>query len=352
MIVDKNYCMSSFLLYRRVVKDNYGFSKGKLPNTIVFNKDKFPIHNSFELEEHLRKSVEDATREKKVALALSGGIDSAILAKFMPKGSTAYTFKCTAYGMKTLDETPMASIYAKECGLNHKIIEITWDDMTKYAPLLMEHKNAPIHSIEVQIYKAGIQALEDGFDALIYGETADVNYGGLSNILSKDWTVSDFIERYAYLKPWSVLKSPKVEFADISQYVEDGLVNVHKYLSEFDIIESINSYINASETAGIGFIAPFADTYLARKLDLNRIRKGENKYLIREIFERLYPTLDVPPKIPMPRATDQWLKNWYGPVRSEFIPNCAKNLTGDQKWLLWALETYLNLIEKNNICDD
>ena len=127
--------------------------------------------------------------------------------------------------------------------------------------------------------------------------------------------------------------------------MDNGLVDVPNYLAKFDIIESVNSYVNACQTAKIGFVAPFADTYLNKTLDLDRIRKGENKYMIREIFERLYKDFKVPDKIPMPRATDQWLRNWKGPTREEFIPNCAKNMTGDQKWLLWSLETFLNIME-------
>lgn len=346
MIVDKEYCMSSFLLYRRVKDHNKGFKAGCIPNTIPECWDKIGIHDSYELEEHLRKSVMEAAKDGKAAIALSGGIDSAILAKFMPSGSIAYTFKCTAGNMPTTDETIRASAYAKECGLEHRIIEITWKDMETYAPILMKHKNSPMHSIEVQIYMAGLKAKEDGIERIIYGEAADVNYGGLSNILSREWSVGEFIERYAYLKPWIALKNPKVDFSGILPYIkDDGFVDVPNYLAEFDIIESVNSYINACETAKIEFVAPFADTYFDGKLDLDRIRRGENKYLIREIFERLYKDFKVPDKIPMPRATDQWLKNWNGPTREEFIPNCANGMTGDQKWLLWSLETFLKIME-------
>lgn len=345
-MVDKEYCMSSFLMYRRVVDKEKCFKSQMIPNTINDVWEKEAIHNSYELETHLKEVVKEATKDGKAALALSGGIDSAILAKFMPEGSTAYTFRCTAWDKPTVDETHIAEKYAAECGLNHKVIEITWDDMKQYAPILMKHKSAPIHSIEVQIYKAGIQAKKDGFDRVIYGETADVNYGGLSNILSKDWHVGEFIERYAYLKPWMALKNPKVDFSYVEEFSDKGMVNVHKYLSEFDIIESINSYINACQTAETGFVAPFANTFLAEPLDLQRIRAGENKYLIREIFNRLYPDFVIPDKLPMPRAVDQWLDDWSGPEREEFLPNCVYNMSGDQKWLLWSLEKFLNLLEK------
>ena len=58
--------------------------------------------------------------------------------------------------------------------------------------------------------------------------------------------------------------------------------------------------------------------------------------------------LAVPLKLPMPRATDEWLNNWDGPKCDEFWPHCTDTMTGDQKWLVWALERYLNLIEEKD----
>lgn len=347
-MVDREYCMSSFLMYRRVVDPQKEFAKGYTPKTVPLSWDKVPISDSIALETHLRKMMAEFTKDGRAALALSGGIDSAVLAKMMPKGSIAYTFKCIADGIDVVDETQQAKKYAEECELEHRVVEIAWSDVERVAPLLMKHKNAPMHSIEAQIYLGGIQAKSDGFTRMIYGETADVNYGGLSNVLSREWHLGEFIERYAYLKPWLVLNNPKVDFAPFLEYEKDGFIDVHQYLCRFDIIESINSYVNACEVAEIEFAAPFANSYLEVPLDTRRIRHGENKYLIREIFERLYPGWDIPVKIPMPRPVDEWFKEWKGPQRKEFIPNCVEILNGDQKWLVWALETYLDICDSLN----
>ena len=61
------------------------------------------------------------------------------------------------------------------------------------------------HSIEVQIYKAALKAKEEGFERLIFGESSDVSYGGLSGLMSKDWRVGEFIDRYTYVKPYICL---------------------------------------------------------------------------------------------------------------------------------------------------
>lgn len=97
---------------------------------------------------------------------------------------------------------------------------------------------------------------------------------------------------------------------------------------------------------GINLIAPYNNTRMAVPLDYERVRKGENKYLIREIFSRLYPDKEIPNKIPMPRPVNEWLASWEGPARQEFIPNCTRNMSGDQKWLVYSLETFLNLMDE------
>ncbi len=329
--------MSSFLMYRII---------DPLTNPTISENfpDRVPITNSVELEKHLENSVRK-NAGKTTALALSGGIDSAILAKFMPAGSLAYTFKCMVPGMEVTDETPAAAKYAEECGLKHKIIEIYWEDYEEYAETLMRQKGAPVHSIEVQIYKAALQAKKDGIDTLIFGEAADAVYGGQSMILSKDWNVADFIERASYVMPHRALRNPALPSEGMTMWENDGIVDPYKYMSNIYIKESVGSYINATKAAGIKTVIPYAETYLATDLDYSRIRSGENKYLVREVFQRLYPDFQVPPKVPMPRPMNEWFRDWDGPKRAEFWPHCVADMTGDQKWLLWILEKYLDMEE-------
>lgn len=94
---------------------------------------------------------------------------------------------------------------------------------------------------------------------------------------------------------------------------------------------------------------PFIDSYdhlkLSCPLDLGRIRNGESKYIIRELFKMKYPHLDIPQKNPMPRPVDKYFANWEGPKRPEFRKDIdMSKLTGNQKWLLWVTEQFLNTI--------
>ena len=343
---DLKYCSSSFLMYRTIVDHNKCFSKKYPPKFFDDSIKRNPISNSKELEAKLKSEVEKATANGKAALALSGGIDSAILAKFMPKGSTAYTFQCIVPDKKVTNEVPRAAKYAKECGLKHKIIKVYWEDFEKYAPILMKHKGAPIHSIEVQIHKAALQAKKDGFETIIFGESADLNYGGLSDLLSKDWLIGEFINRYSYVLPYEALKDSQLILEPIIKHTENGYVNVHEFNRNDFYVEAMGSYTNACEAANISLSTPYAHTFLKPPLDLERVRKGENKYLIREVFNKLYPSFVPPEKIPMPRPMNEWFKEWQGPNRPEFWPHCTDHMDGDQKYYIWALETFLELISK------
>lgn len=344
MITDRRYCMSSFLMFRMIADYKYAFYDHACPYLVNGDFERQCVRNSNELYEALKEQMDEITADGKAALALSGGIDSAILARMMPKGSTVYTFRCRVADIEVIDETDAAAKYAADCGLNHKIVEIDWSDFQKYAPVLMQRKGAPIHSIEVQIYKAALKAKAEGFEKLIFGENADVIYGGLTGLYAQDWKMGKFIDRFSYVMPYWVLRDSQMILEPFLKYeMKDGLCNVYGFLNDYYRREALGSYVNACEAAGIAFEGPYANTVLGVPLDMKRIRSGEGKYMVREVFKFLYPDFVIPPKIPMPRPMEQWLKDWKGPTRSEFYPYCTSYMTGDQKWMVMALEWFLNL---------
>lgn len=112
-------------------------------------------------------------------------------------------------------------------------------------------------------------------------------------------------------------------------------------------ITSSGAYFNAFRNAGLEFLDPYACMKMKEPLDLTRVRNGDSKYHIRKLFSKRYPEMEVPVKIAMPRAVDQWMAEWTGPVRSEFKPNCIEGMTGKQKFQVFALERFLNLLDQN-----
>lgn len=341
---DRLYCMSSYLMYRYVFDEHKSFMENQCCNITDITFPRTPVRTADELLAAVENSVKNACRGGKAALALSGGIDSAILARFMPEGSRAYTFRCIVPGKRVTDETGRAAKWAEICGLSHEIVDIYWEDIVSASEILMRHKNAPIHSIEAQIYFAAQRAKADGAEKFIFGENADIIYGGMDGLLAKDWLYSEFIERYTYIMPYRVLKRPQLILEPYREFETDGYIDGYDFINKYFRQEALGTYCNACETAGIEFVGPYSTTYLNGVVDYKRIRGGDTKYLVREAFKILYPDEALPAKIPMPRPMNEWLEKWEGPRRPEFILHCTDNMTGDQKWMVWALEKYLDLI--------
>ena len=337
--VDKNYCMNSFLQFRYVFDKTKIFKKGVIPNYTNIDK-KYIINNANDVENRIKDYIIENVDDKTV-LMLSSGIDSAIIAKYVPIGTMTFTLKCIAEE-KTIDETERAKEIANINNLKNEIVEVTWEDYQKYIPELLNYKKAPFHSIEVQIYKAALRAKELGYTKLLFGESADIIFGGLDGLLSKDWSFDEFVDRYNYVPINKVLKEPNCILEPYNDSVYNGKIDVYRFVNKYFFEEAINSYIDSCSCAGIEFLSPFSEVELGFSLDLNRIRNGEGKYLLRELFKKLYPDLELTKKIPMPRPINLWLKNWDGPQRKEFINECQKELTGDQKWLIYILERFLN----------
>ena len=104
--------------------------------------------------------------------------------------------------------------------------------------------------------------------------------------------------------------------------------------------------MNAFGAAWLPYYDPYAKLVMAEPLDMNRVRNGEPKYLVRGLYAVKYPELEIPFKIPMPRPVDAIFKNWAGPKRGgQFrgdIP--MERLTGNQKWQLWCAEQFLEML--------
>lgn len=349
-MVDKELCMSRFLAFRYIEEEDLNFFDGL--RHVVWKRppagESHVVGSADEIERAIIKETEAFYVPGKTAIFLSGGIDSAILASYLPRGTKAYTFHCVAEG--AVNETEQAAKYAEAYGLDHEVIDMHWKDFEELTPELLRHDGVPFHSIEVQLLKAARRAKADGFDHLILGESADGVFGGLDGLLSKDWSIEGLMERYCFVRPERALKNPVSVRNVFERYLRpDGIMDIEAFIHGVFCIESSCSYLHAFDLAGVSALMPYGRMRMSEPLDLARVRRGESKYLLRELFARRYPDMAAPRKIPMPRATTQWFADWRGPTRPEFIPGCQKDMTGDQKWLVWCLERFLNAYENGEL---
>ena len=345
MTVDRGYCMSSYLVIRyvfdseKVFKDEMKHRECELP----IKSEQVPCASAEDIDSAIRESL-GSLNLNKTGVLLSGGMDSAILASQMPPGTKAYTSRCV--GTDAVDETPMAKKYCDTYDLEHIIVDVSWEDYRNSLEALMKYDGQPVAPNEPQVYHMAKRAKEDGLDTLLIGNFADIEFGGMDRLLSKDWKYDEFIERYQFVSPKEVLKNPVDVYDDIfgGYKTENEGIDFIKFVKEPYAISSGGAYINGIECVGLKPFDPFTKTTLEGTLDLTRVRNGESKYLIRDLFSMRYPEISVPEKKPMSRPMESWMKDWSGPRRDEFIPGCVDRLNGEQRFLVYCLERFLDMI--------
>ena len=349
-MVDKDYCMSSYLAFRYIADDSKDFAEGITHSKdSVFNSgNKIPVKTAQDIAD----AYESLFRKKdnvRLGLLLSGGMDSACLAAFLKPGTDVYTFRFLD-GKFGFDDMKRAKLYADKYNLNLHYVDIDWNTVEKNIDILMKRKGAPIHSIEPQIMEATLQAKTDGVEMMVAADGSDLAFGGMDKMLSKDWTYDEWVDFYTFCKPEAVLNNPADMSGLFEKYRLSGnRINYLRFIEEVFGYESSGSYCNAFICAGMKYL-PFYDpsgmVKMADPLDLKRVRNGESKYLIRELFKMKYPEVPVPEKIPMPRPVDYYFKDWKGPTRPEFKKDLdISKFTGNQKWQIWCLERFLNMID-------
>ncbi len=348
-MTDKNFCMSSYLAFRYIEKEGMEFVEGIRHRTCVhINPAKIvKVKNAEETGAEIQK-VFDSLDGERLGLFLSGGMDSAILASYM-RGCDAYTFRFLG-GEFQEDELRRAELCASYNKMNLHYVDINWDTMLEALPFVMASKGAPVHSIEPQLYIAAKQAQADGVTRIIIGDGADYVFGGMDKLLSRDWNYTDWKSRFSYLDPALALKDPVDMDYLFRRYSQaENQIDWLRMMDDIAIEESYGSYDNAFAAAGMPYTDPYDHLQLAEPLDLKRIRSGESKYVIRDLYRMKYPNVPIPEKVPMPRPVDIYFKDWTGPTRPEFKSDLdVSHFTGNQKWQLYCLEQFLNMVEPIN----
>ena len=348
-MVDKNFCMSSYLAFRYIERDGMDFYDGlRHQNIPLPDETQFTfVRTAQDIDVAIQK-VFDNLKGEKLGICLSGGMDSAILASYM-RGCDAYTFRFLG-GEYQKEELARAEYYAQYYGLNLHYVDIDWNTVAQYLPIVMRAKNAPVHSIEPQLYQAAIQAKADGVTRMIVGESSDLIFGGMDQLLSQDWTVEAFQQRYTFLDPARVLKEPVDMSYLYERYRQGEKIDFLQFMDDVFSRESSSSYYNAFAVADMPYTDPYALLRMSEPLDLHRVRNGESKYLIRELMHNKYPEIPVPNKVPMPRPVDAYFKDWCGPKRPEFRRDLdMTQFSGNQKWQMYCLEQFLNMYEPMTI---
>lgn len=346
-MVDKEFCMSSYLTFRYIEDNSKQFAESirhQEVHPIPISRKTF-VGDANDTDVAI-KNIFKLVANEKLGILLSGGMDSACLAAYMPEGTDAYTFRFLGGNFQG-DELERAEYYAKKWKLKLHYIDIDWNIVESSIDACMKQKGAPVHSIEPQIYYAAKVAKDDGITMMVIGDGADYVFGGMDGLLGKNYGYQEYIKRTTYVQPSEVMVNPiSMDYLYERYRLGDNSIDFIGFYNGPITDESYSSYANAFETARLPYIDPYDKLILNHPLDLD-LNRQESKKVIRELFKMKYPEYPVPQKLPMPRPVDAYFKDWKGPIRPEFRKDIdMSKYSGNQKWLLWCLERFLNNLER------
>ncbi len=244
--------MSSYLAFRYVEREDVDFYPGMNHRNFkpVPDAERMLVKTSGQIGELVESQVKKLREGNKLGILLSGGMDSAIVASYM-RGCEAYTFRFLGGEMQQ-DELKRAEYYAKTYGLNLHYVDIDWNTVLQHLDACMKAKCAPVHSIEPQILQGALQAKADGVTMMLVGESSDLIFGGMDQLLSKDWTVEEFTKRYTFLNPELALRESVDTTYLFERYrLADGKIDFLRFMDDVFSNESSGSYWNAFAVAGM-----------------------------------------------------------------------------------------------------
>mgnify|MGYP000415738704 CR=1 FL=1 len=121
----------------------------------------------------------DDTDPDDVAVAFSGGVDSAVVAAGIPNAP------CYVAGFEGCHDVAAARDAAEAMDRDLRVVELTHDDVRETVPELVAaigRTNPMDLSIALPLYLVGERAAADGFDRLALGQGADELFGGYAKV--------------------------------------------------------------------------------------------------------------------------------------------------------------------------
>ena len=334
-------CITMFLRYRDFPGDFSPFENKRYFN--LESREKVAVSNEQDLNEYLSSFFSNINFSK-TGIMLSGGIDSALLASYCPKGTIAFTLSYPE--MKGIDEVEQASRYADLFGLKLVVVPVTFQDVLDFQDDLMLHKQRPLSSIEIGIYKMSLAALDYGLENLLSGAGADGIFGGLFNIMSKVWTNESFIQRYSFLEPSKVLKETDDDLSVFEPYFGTNEFNTIGFMQDVFGASTISYFVNATSLAQINLLCPYEYIVPKFALDFRSMKSGNEKPILRSLFKKRAGEVFVPRKYPLPRPVAFW-ERFYGSLENgEFFSDAYLRCdTAEQKWIVYSADHFLTLFK-------
>ena len=338
------FCVGCFLRYRSFPNHVSPIENKRFFN---LNKTNVVISNKNDLDAYLSKVFENVDI-KNTGIMLSGGIDSALLASYMPSGTIAFTLSYPE--SKNRDEVERARFFADKFNLKLVIVEVTFDDVINFQDELMIHKGQPLSSIEIGIYKMCLEAKKYNLKKLVTGMGADGIFGGTFNLMSRDWTNEEFVDRFTYIKPEIIMHNPPNTLMFFEKYYSSPYFDMYGFLDDVESEYTLSYFLNPCELAEIELVAPYESCVRNFELDRIGMISGKEKILLRNLFKEHNGFDFVGIKYAFPRPIDYWSKMYDESLDSLFIKDAYSKLSNyEQQWILYTTNHFVKLFKRGLI---
>ena len=173
--------IASFSADGVIVDEAYPLSKMNIQITIIELAEAVDSYCTL-----LKASVENRLRNvKRVAVLVSGGVDSCLIAKLVLDISAMKGIEVATYtgGVDGAPDIKYAECFAKELGLKHKVRRLSQDEIESYIPLVaaaVEERDLVQIEAGIGVYAAVEMASRDGFRVIFSGQGPDELWGGYS----------------------------------------------------------------------------------------------------------------------------------------------------------------------------
>ena len=336
-------CVGCFLRYRSFPHDITPFMQKK---HFAIEKTPTKISNENDLDKYLNSFFKSIDFNK-TGIMLSGGIDSSLLASYMPKGSYAFTI---AYPeMKNKDEVDRAKFFAKTFGLKLVVVEVTFQDVLRFHDELVINKGQPLSSIEIGIYKMCLEAKKQNLDSLITGMGADGVFGGTFNLMSRDWTNKEFVERFTYIRPEVVMKNAVDSMEFYEMYYGNPYFDMFGFLDDVESEYTVSYFANPADLSGIKLYAPFESCVRNFELDRSEMLNGNEKKLLRLLFKKHNGFEFSGIKKAFPRPIEYWENLYCDKLDDIFYSDSFARLNNsEQKWILFTTNRFIKLYKSSS----
>ncbi|ANL26680.1 asparagine synthase (glutamine-hydrolyzing) AsnB protein [Rhizobium phaseoli] len=136
--------------------------------------------NEFGLRKALDRSISDhLVADVPVAIALSGGLDSSIVAALAARQRGNLVAFTTTFSDRDDDEVEYARIVANHCGIEHRVIRLPAGDLERTLRSILYHVEEPIANPNVFPTFGLSKVIKDnGFKVIMMGEGSDEIFAG------------------------------------------------------------------------------------------------------------------------------------------------------------------------------